>query len=156
MFGVAVDHHPLQVELQEHGENLQQFACGCRAQGAGLTHVDRHAVVQPLPDHRPPLDVDVLAVLDGQRLDVFAVQVQGHGPGLHAQRDLVPAAVEQGVHLGVPEHGSDGVFGQAHGVVLHRPVLSVQTDGDLRVRGDPGPLDAEMQQKLFSIIKYDC
>lgn len=95
------------------------------------THVDGHAVVQPLPDDRLPLDVDVLPVLDGQRLDVLAVQVERHRLGLHAEGDLVPVAVKQVVDAVVLEHGPHGVLRQTHGVVLHRFVLSVQTDGHL-------------------------
>lgn len=96
-----------------------------------MAHIDWHTVVQPLPDHGLPLDVDVLPVFDGQSLDVFAVQVQRHGLGLHTQGDLVPVAVEQVVNLVVLEHGPDGVFCQADGVVLHRLVLPVQADGHL-------------------------
>lgn len=107
MLGIAVNHHPLKVK------------------------VNGDAVVKPLPDHRLPLDVDVLPVLDGQSLDVFAVQVQRHGLGLHAQTDLVPVAVEQVVDFGVLEHSSDGVFGESDRVVLHGLVLTVQADGHL-------------------------
>lgn len=95
------------------------------------THIDWHAVVQPLPDHRLPLDVDVLPVFDGQSLDEFAVQVQRHGLGLHAEADLVPAAVKQVVNFGVLEHSSDSILRQADSVVLHRLVLAVQADGHL-------------------------
>lgn len=98
------------------------------------THVDGHAVVQPLPDHRLALDVDVLPVLDGQGLDELAVQVQGHGLGLHTQGDLVPVAIKEVLHRGVLEHGSHRVLGEPHRVVLHCLVLSIQADGHLVVQ----------------------
>lgn len=120
------------------------------------TYVDGHAVVQPLPDHSLPLDVYVLSVLDGQRLDVFAVQVQRHRLGLHAQGDLVPVAVKQVVDSVVLEHGPHGVLRQTHGVVLHRFVLAVQTDGHLSVRGrtvvEIGQMHQTTQAKLIIFI----
>lgn len=107
MFGIAVNHHPLKIE------------------------VDGHTVVEPLADDGLALNVDVLSLLQGQCVDVFAVQVQRHGLGLHADGDLVPVAVEQIVHLRVFEHGSDRVLRETRGVVLHRFVLPVQSDGNL-------------------------
>lgn len=115
------------------------------------THVDGHAVVQTLPNHRLPLDVDVLPVLDGQRLDEFAVQVQRHRLGLHAQGDLVPVAVKQVVDAVVLEHGPHGVLRQAHGVVLHRFVLAVQADGHLSSRGG-GVSATVLMMKTFTSL----
>lgn len=60
----------------------------------GETHINWHAVIQPLPNHCLALDINVLPVLNGQSLDEFAVQVQRHSLGLDAQGDLVPAAVK--------------------------------------------------------------
>lgn len=97
----------------------------------GETDINRHAVIQPLPDHCLPLDVNVLPVFNGKSLDEFAVQVQRNGLGLHAEGNLVPVAVKQVVNLGVLEHSSDGVFCQADSVILHCLVLAVQTDGHL-------------------------
>lgn len=95
------------------------------------THIYWHTVVQPLPNHSLPLDVNVLPVFDGKRLDVFAVQVQRNSLGLHTEGNLVPVAVKQVVNLGVLEHGSDSIFCQADSVILHCLVLTVQTDGHL-------------------------
>lgn len=95
------------------------------------THINWHTVIQPLPNHCLPLDINVLPVLNGQSLDVFAVQVQRHRLGLHAEGNLVPAAVKQVVNFGVLEHSSDSILCQPDSVVLHRLVLTVQADGHL-------------------------
>lgn len=102
------------------------------------THVNRHAVIQPLANHSLALDVDVLPVFNRQGLDVFAVQVQRHGLGLHAQGNLVPVAVKQVVDFRVLEHSSDSVLRQPDSVVLHRLVLTVQTDGHLASQRQDG------------------
>lgn len=79
---------------------------------------------------------------------MFAVQVQRHRLGLHAEGDLVPVAVKQVVDSVVLEHGPHGVLRQAHGVVLHRFVLSVQTDGHLSSRGEEGRQPEELEAAL--------
>ncbi len=43
----------------------------------------------------------------------------------------MPVTVKQILHLWVLKDGADSILRQAHGVVLHRLVLPVQTDGDL-------------------------
>lgn len=106
--GVTVNHDPLEVK------------------------VNRHAVVEALADRRLALDVDVLPLLEGQRLHQRAVDVQGGVLGLHAQGHLVPVPVEEVVDPGAPEDHPDGVLHGANGAVLHGLVLAVQPDGHLR------------------------
>lgn len=96
------------------------------------THINWHAVIQPLPDHSLPLDVDVLSLFDWKGLDVFAVQEQGHRLGLHAEGNLVPVAVKQVVDSRILEHSSNSIFGHPNGVVLHRFVLTIQPDRYLK------------------------
>ena len=108
--------------------------------GGPCTHVNGHAVVEALADHGLALDVDVLPLLDGQRLHQLAVDVQGDVLGLDAQGDLVPVTVKEVVDPGTAEDHPDGILHGPHGVVLDRPVLAVQPDGDLGRTG-PGFLE---------------
>lgn len=82
---------------------------------------------------------------------MLAVQVERHRLGLHAEGDLVPVAVKQVVDAVVLEHGPHGVLRQTHGVVLHRFVLSVQTDGHLSSRGEEVP----STRGLIFTLKFD-
>lgn len=95
------------------------------------THINWHTVIQPLPDHCLPLDVNVLSVLKGQSLDMFAVQVQRYRFGVHTEGNLMPAAVKEVVNFRVLEHSSDSILCQSNSVVLYCLVLTIQTDGNL-------------------------
>lgn len=94
--------------------------------------VNGHAVVEALAEHSLALDVDVLSLLNGQRLHQCTVDIEGDILGLDAQGELVPVPVEEVVDPGTAEDHPDGVLHGAHSVVLHGLVLSVQPDGDLR------------------------
>lgn len=95
------------------------------------THINWHAVIQPLPNHCLSLNIDVLAVLNGQSLDVFTVQVQRDRLGLHTESNLVPVAVKQAVNFRVFKYSSDSIFCEPNSVVLHCLVLAIQTNGHL-------------------------
>lgn len=103
------------------------------------THVDGHTVIQALADHGLALDVDVLPLLDGQRLHQHTVDVQGDVLGLDAQGDLVPVPVKEVTDPGALEHHPHGILHGAHGIVLHCLVLTIQPDGDLGSRGPQAP-----------------
>lgn len=96
------------------------------------TYVNRYAVIDSLSDDGLSLDIDILSVLDGHRLNVFAVQEERHRLGVHPHSDLMPVTVKQAVHFWVLKDGPDRILSQTHCIVLHRSVLAVQTDGNLR------------------------
>lgn len=95
------------------------------------TYINWHTIIQPLANHCLPLDINVLPVFNGQSLDMFAVQVQRYRLGLHAEANLVPAAVKQVVNFRILEHSSDSILCQPDSIVLHRLVLTVQPNGHL-------------------------
>lgn len=48
------------------------------------THINGHAVIETFANHSLALDVDVLPLLNGQRLNQHTVNVEGHILGLDA------------------------------------------------------------------------
>lgn len=112
------------------------------AGGPAGTHIDGHAVIEALADHSLPLDVDVLPLLDGQRLHQRTVDIEGDVLGLDAQGNLVPVPVKEVVDQGTAENHSDSILHGAHGVVLDCLVLTVQPNGHLARRGPEAPLAA--------------
>lgn len=94
-------------------------------------YINGNAVIESLADDSLSLDVNVFSFLYGRRVNVLAVQEQGHRFGVHPHANLMPVAIKQVFHLWVLKDCPDRIFRQAHGVVLHCLVLSIQTDGHL-------------------------
>lgn len=96
------------------------------------TYINGDTVIQAFANHGLALNVNVFPVFNGQHLHQFAVYVERDSPGLDAEGDLVPAAVEQVADARVAEHDPDRVPGEPHRVVLQGFVLSIQPDRHLQ------------------------